>query len=249
MGRLLLAALTLATLLAGGCDWNQQSSWFPLTEGMTWRYRTELTKRKQTVDSVYRVLGPLTLPQIGREGIAVEEHRSTRPTAWNGPDEVELSVWITDGDWMNRVYLQYDGKELVPQIGFEDRKILPVHLRAGMSWESTTIAIGEAEDGGYAHRHRLERETAPIVVPAGTFRDCLRLETESVVKAPGEGTEPGDQEIVYLYREWYAPKVGLVRMESWGDRERTDERSKTELVEFGTVAATPTERSEAEGKP
>lgn len=245
MSRVAFAVLTVALLVAGGCDWNQTSSaWFPLDEGMTWRYRTELTQRKQTVDSLYRVLGPRTLPQIGREGIAVEELRSTRPTMWNGPDEMELSIWVTDGDWLNRVYLQYDGKELVPQVGFEDRKILPVHLRAGMSWESRTLMIGESADGGHAHRHRLERESAPVVVPAGTFRDCLRVDTESVVKALGVGDDRPEEEIVYTYREWYAPKVGLVRMESWGNRERTDERSKTELVEFGVVAAAPAASSE-----
>jgi hypothetical protein len=192
-----------------------------------------MPKRRQTVDSVYRVLGPRRLEKIGREGVAIEEVRSTRPTMWNGPDETELSVWVTDGEWMSRVYLQYDGKDLVPQVGFEDHHVLPARFRAGLVWESETLALGEKKGGGTAHRHRLSTETEPVVVPAGRFADCLRLDTESVLRAGG----PGKEEIVYVYREWYAAGVGLVRMESWADRARTDERSKTELVEWAAAPA------------
>ena len=236
-----LLRLGILVLLAGtACERGiDPARWFPLDEGLTWRYRTELPQRKQTVDSVYRVLGPRSLGDVGlhgrreketaREGIAVEERRSTYPTMWSGPNEVELSIWIRDGEWRNRVYMQYDGDTLVPQAGFEDRHVLPIALRDGLAWESETVIVGQKAGEGYTHRHRLEREDGVIVVPAGTFRDCLRLETESVLRAES----PGKAEIVYVYREWYAPDVGLVRMESWGDRRRRDVRSRTELLEHG----------------
>ena len=235
--------LRLAILvLVGGtaCERSvDPARWFPLDEGLTWRYRTELPQRKQTVDSVYRVLGRRSMTEVGlhgrrekhtaREGIAVEEHRSTYPTMWSGPNEIELSIWMTEGEWRNRVYTQFDGGELVPQAGFEDRHVLPVELRAGFAWESETLIVGQKPGEGYVHHHRLERETEPVVVPAGTFRECLRVDTESVLRRES----PGKAEIVYVYREWYAPDVGLVRSESWGDRHRRDVRSRTELLEHG----------------
>lgn len=240
MSASVLPLAILSLLAATACERAiDPARWFPLDEGLTWRYRTELPQRKQTVDSVYRVLGRRTMSDVGlhgrrekemaREGIAVEEHRSTYPTMWSGPNEVELSIWVTDGAWRNRVYMQYDGDALVPQAGFEDRHVLPVELRAGLAWESETVIVGQKAGEGYTHRHRLEREDEAIIVPAGTFRGCLRLETESVIRPEA----PGKPEIVYLYREWYAPEVGLVRMESWGDRERRDVRSRTELLEHG----------------
>lgn len=231
-----LAALALAAISAA-CEPKTEplvGAWLPLDAGRTWHYRTDLVHRKQQEDLRLRVLGARSFSEVGREGIAVEERRSTEPPAWSGRDEMEVAVWIADGDWVNRVYLQYDDGRLIAQSGFEDRQLLPSRVRPGQTWKSRTFALvlGDEADSGYGHEHRLSLEPEPIVVPAGTFRDCLRVDTESVLRGGGAGAP----DITYAYSEWYARGVGLVRMESWGDRERTEVRSRTALLEWGRGA-------------
>jgi hypothetical protein len=68
------------------------------------------------------------------------------------------------------------------------------------------------------------------VVPAGTFRRCVRVETVASAIAPG-GMQP--RAIVHHYTEWYAPGVGLVKARSAVEVEgRTLDVLAAELASF-----------------
>ncbi len=81
-----------------------------------------------------------------------------------------------------------------------------------------------------------ERET--VNVPAGSFGDCIRVDSSST-EGPGSGYGPGE-ELVFYYSDWYAPGVGLVLTRQWDDPEREHERTRIELL---TYSITPVAQS------
>jgi hypothetical protein len=54
--------------------------------------------------------------------------------------------------------------------------------------------------------HKSFTEKQEIVVPAGRYAGCLRVETEALYQG-GTYKEP----LSLLYLDWYAPHVGLIR--------------------------------------
>jgi hypothetical protein len=99
-------------------------------------------------------------------------------------------------------------------------------------WESSTVAFQVSSDTGFTilHRHVVARETEVVRVPAGSFRDCMRVDTYST-HGPGSGAKPGE-EIAFYYSDWYAPGVGLVRTQQWDDKEHKRERTRIELLGY-----------------
>ena len=68
-----------------------------------------------------------------------------------------------------------------------------------------------------------------VHVRAGVFRECLRVDSESVLDSPS--ARASAQEIAFHYVDWYAPGVGLVKSEVRAP-ERARPITTLELVSF-----------------
>ncbi|MGH7858738.1 MAG: hypothetical protein ACREQY_15540, partial [Candidatus Binatia bacterium] len=83
------------------------------------------------------------------------------------------------------------------------------------------------------HHHVVAVEPDVVRVPAGEFRDCIRIDTSS---SHGPGSGGSGDELLFYYADWYAPGVGLVRTQQWGDREKRRERTRIELLDYAIGA-------------
>lgn len=211
------------------------TTYFPLTPESRWSYRIHNLIRHTTYETTVRVFGTRQFAFLDREAISVEERYSSDA----GPmfvEEQEPMVYFFEDDFLHRVHLTRQAGELTPQSGSHDSRYLPKHLREGVSWksQSTAFDVGGGLGIQVMNRHDVSIEEDPVHVPAGTFRNCFRVDT---VASQGPNSAPNDEEIVFYYSDWYAPGVGLVRTQQWGDEARTQERARIELLDFEVTEA------------
>jgi hypothetical protein len=93
------------------------------------------------------------------------------------------------------------------QIRVEERRFLPQYLWPDRAWSNTLSPFEKSPDDflKITHNHRSVLEADPVVVPAGQFANCIRIETEAVYQIP---SGPDDTR---HFIDWYAPDVGLVK--------------------------------------
>ena len=212
-------------------------SYFPLTDKSQWSYRVQDFVRNLTYQSKVRVYGRQYVEAVRREGISVEECYSN--FGLGGPfvfEEQEPMVYFRENGYLNRVLLTYQAGKVVAASGSGDRQYLPEVLTDGASWDSNTEAFRIGDLGfkvSFRHAVAVERET--VKVPAGTFDDCVRVDTAST-EGPDSGYHPGE-ELVFYYSDWYAPGVGLVLTRHWDDAAHERERARIELLSYSITPA------------
>jgi hypothetical protein len=185
-----------------------------------------------------QVHGPKYYEALGGEGIEVTERYSSE----GGPFYVEESepiIYFRNEGFLHRMFMTLQAGKLVQASGSGDTRYLPVVLDDGAKWESATQAfrVGGGMSGlgfNVSHRHSAAIETKAVQVPAGSFEDCVRIDTYST-QGPGSGKN--GEEIVFYYSDWYAPGVGLIRTEQWDDARREKERTRIELLEYEVAPA------------
>lgn len=200
-------ALFVGCLLLGGCT-GGDASYLPFEPGAFWRYGLEV----QTTDlrrTAKRVV--VAMPAVERAGRSLYRLRVNR-------DRIEYFTRTQRG--IERVAVQSAG-DAAPAFGAEPLLVLPVPPVAGARWRQPTVTgVLEATVDPFRRKYRLQEPVtleyvieavdAEVNVPAGRFRDCLR------VRGTGHTTFPGDKtvfpsEIDVVQTDWYAPGVGLVR--------------------------------------
>jgi hypothetical protein len=119
-------------------------------------------------------------------------------------DKSQLEIhYVIEGDYVTRI-TSVGGRT---QIRVEERRFLPQYLWPDRAW-SNTVSPFEKSPGDFlkiTQNHRTFLEAGPVVVPAGRFANCIRIETEAVYQSPA-----GPDDTKY-FLDWYAPDVGLVK--------------------------------------
>lgn len=203
-----LIPLLLLLLSVAGCGERPQG-YFPMQEGLAWAYRVTTERRGRVETDEYAVRN-LDSRSIG--------------------NRVELTRRTSDGtDYFlveDRSGIYRTGKRLVVETGptpdQTPRYVLRYPLKPGTEWIASTHAYVLRRLHPY--EDSLRRGTRldlsyqivsldeTVDVPAGRFDNCL------LVKGRGNMTIYSDAvlgftEIPIETREWYAPNVGLVRLE------------------------------------
>lgn len=95
------------------------------------------------------------------------------------------------------------------RILFEERRFLSQVLKPDLTWSNWLFPFDRmAEVFRVTQTHRTFSEANDVVVPAGHFSNCIRIETEAVYR-DSSSQEAEARRIRYL--DWYAPNVGLVK--------------------------------------
>lgn len=199
--------------LAGCGEDNGPQRYFPLAPGHHWQYRIERT----TMDGTQHI----------------------RHAVWTAPVPATLGVnglretlggqrlhYVVDADGIERVALPPAG---APADGQARVLVLPATLAPEVRWQApgaTTVLENTGPPWETLFRvdvpvelaYRVESLAASVDTPAGHFDDCLLVTATGTARAD-IGNYIGETEVAIEIREWYAPDVGLVRMER---RETTD---------------------------
>jgi hypothetical protein len=194
-------------------------TFFPLHRGSSWTYRI-VDKNLATNQIVTdRVIGAGHIDALKTAGEAVSESDNM-----NGGGRESTFLYVMEDGYLTRV-----SSVGVPAWASYERRFLPQFLKPGLTWTNSFFPFGRLPAAFYVmQKHRTFLEAGDIVVPAGRFSGCIRIETDAVYGPPRK-----DGVLHLKYVDWYAPNVGLVKTRVLKRRWFSDaEVARLDLVTF-----------------
>ena len=200
----LLFALVLAAAQLTSCqnkapfDPGLAGTFFPLNPGSTWTYRV-VDKNLGTTNIITdRAVDKQPISAVKTGGEAVSEGSPS------GGASRSTILYVTEGGYIDRVSV--DGPTF---IRFEEKRFLPQFLKPGLTWSNSLFPFGDLYGAFHVVQyHRTFLESGDVVVPAGRFSGCIRIETQAEYLRNIPQSAPS---LRLRYIDWYAPNVGLVR--------------------------------------
>lgn len=214
---------------------------------------------KPRADHYYPLDAPRWWHYVVRDTVLDEhrEHRYLMQNAGLAPG-MDNSVYLQTAQTGSADYLRHHGAGVEriaslrpgmrgPQPDNPPRVILPDPLAPGARWQTrSTIALAESRT--FEPRDRIIPRHLPVAVdkqvvatdaevevPAGHFDHCLLVEGQGLATVPTDRGN-GTASIAVEVHEWYAPGVGLVKLER---RESSDStflktgQQQWELLDYG----------------
>lgn len=204
-------ACVVLALTLGGCGGAASPEYFPLGRGDHWQYQITEANALGTVERALAIddAGSATL-----EGKPHHRRRTSDGTEYwlraEGPDLLRVAT---------RAAVEY-----VPRIDAAPLKVMPLRPSANDAWTIATVpyilerAIPFRERFTHDESLRIELHQRvaslddEVTVPAGHFTHCLRIDGEGRFYVLADA-RLGASEVPVTQTEWYAPGVGLVKLE------------------------------------
>jgi hypothetical protein len=143
-------------------------------------------------------------------------------------------VYVTkNGYWTRLSGLDYSKEDIqAPAWGrSEEGEFMPAILTPGIDWSSKIFPFGHLPGSfDIRQRHHTFFEPAEVVVPAGHFTGCMRIETDAMYE--GGSYDKMGKTLRLVYEDYYAPHVGLVKTLALEDSSRGHELERVELIRF-----------------
>lgn len=201
---------------AGDAPWKK---YFPTGTNTAWIYEltNHHTQQKRRFNVV--VKGSVYIPEMKRTVIILDEDQLG--------EHHPIGYYEDDKGFLNRfVYLEYEGTNVTyPGTNSTGERILPADLIDTKTWDDSPVVIGASSHSKYQVNPGLE-----VHVPAGKFTNCM------LVEATVEGSaalEAVSHEATHdIFKDWYAPGVGLIRSEAYNEKFIDSPEVSYELVEY-----------------
>ena len=172
-------------------------TFFPLHSGSSWTYRIVDENQANNQIVTDRVIGAGHIDTLKALGEAVSESANM-----NGGGRESTFLYVMEDGYLTRV-----SSVGVAAWASYERRFLPQFLKPGLTWSNSLFPFGRLPGAFYIKQtHRTFLETDDVVVPAGRFSGCIRIETDAVYGPPRK-----DGVLHLKYVDWYAPNVGLVK--------------------------------------
>ncbi len=204
--------------------------YFPMEANRVWDYRLYDLGGHHAWPISVRSRGPRFVPQLKRVVAIFDEEY---------PDQIVPVAFFLDGGFLqSEIGLGYDRGDRMSRlpIGTEPMRLMPVPPVVGMRWaysEGVFSGAGKLDPILAIRWTGVIHAEESVEVPAGIFRDCLRVESVAAHQVAS-----GDETRQFRYVDWYAPGVGLVKSEySFGDSGAT--LFRIELVRHRQVPQSP----------
>lgn len=204
------------------------STFFPLTPSSVWTYRVDSKSQHQTYVVTDKVVGMRYVPSLNVTGQVVDEYYNmdrggSRPI-----------VYVEKNGFLSRLSgMQFGNEDIqTPAWGrSEDREFMPSRMAPNVRWDSTIFPFGHMADSfDIKQSHVTVFETEDVVVPAGHFAGCIRIDSHATYEG-GQYAKTSTPTNL-LYRDWYAPNVGLVKTEVFEGGEGGKRMELVELVKY-----------------
>lgn len=213
----LITSLSVIVILAAVSGLNacseapDKTDYFPLQKGFSWQYLYELTTPLKQEQGVYSVTN------LGTTAVAGETTIVRRTN--NGRDY--YLVQKPDGVYR---YASRTLFETYPVVDESPRLVLPLPYadKTERRWSSTTThyvihrtgpsTITTSPVPDFVMSYRIAAQDETVIVPAGKFEHCLLVEGKATLTIFADPLT-GYTDVPVTTREWYAPGVGLVKLE------------------------------------
>jgi hypothetical protein len=212
-----LVTLILAAALLFGCNRvgpksfrPPDANFFPLGPNSSWDYLVEDEAAHQHFTVIDRVIGNRYIASLNLSGTLVEEYCDMERADQNE----EPMVYARDHGFLMRVSALVNSQhriEVSPFGAVKEGQFLPSPLLADHNWQDQFFPLGHVAVSPVLPfkvviSSRSYGETDEIVVPAGRFHWCIRVESSESY----EGGPAPDSVRKLNIIDWYAPNVGLI---------------------------------------
>lgn len=241
------AALTLIFALAAapflGCSGSPghgstaslSGNYFPLGANSTWTYKVDSKSQRAHYTVTDRVIGEKFVHALNMTGDVVQE---TYTMSRGGARPI---IYYSKNGYLTRLSgLSYSNQKIVmPAWGrSEESNFLPASLHPNAVWSNKILPFGHMPGAfDIVQTHHSFLEAKDIVVPAGHFKGCIRVETEAQYVGGSYGKVGTGLKLAY--RDWYAPNVGLVKTVALEGGPKGPVMERVVLVSYQIGKATP----------
>jgi hypothetical protein len=199
--------------------------YFPMVAGARWEYSLGSGRLGRTRVSV-EGQGMREVPGLSEPVYVVTETAPGGPL--NTVDTSPVAYVVGDAFIARYMGIDFDGEDRLRLLGKEDPTwILPLAIESGQSWTQDTrmLELPEAESGKNRWTGQVEFPLT-VEVPAGSFRDCVKVRAEY-----WDETVSRERPLM-VYEDYYARGVGLVRSVSQDQREGAAPPLEQELLRY-----------------
>jgi hypothetical protein len=227
--------LILLGLVLSGCKsepWPADPSavFFPLKPNMMWIYKIQSKSQQREYIVTDTVVGPQYIPALKLSGDVVQEFYNTDRAGLRPIIYTQKDGYLTRFSGLDYV----ENKIQLPAWGRSaDENFLPQRLRPDRSWENKLFPYGKLPGGfNVFQSHKSFIELRPVVVPAGRYAGCIRIDT--MARYQGGSYAHQTHPLKLAYEDWYAPNVGLIRTIAYEGGPGGPEMERVELIKFST---------------
>ena len=202
-------SLVLLSLLCAACT-SKQQSYFPLNKGYKWRYDVALITR-DGLDKQQYIINNIGMGKLNGELVYLRESLG---------GEILYYSNTTEG-----IYYLGNKDSFTFNAEFEENRqlVIPEPIIVDDIWEQTTLTkllkkTGPPQKTEFKiiakvpTQAKIESINETITVPAGQFENCLKL-TTSGSTFKDAGNYVGLTLVSVEQTSWYAPGVGLIKLE------------------------------------
>ena len=236
----LLLAITVSAAPLIGCQGEKKAvfdpklagQFFPLQPQAEWTYRVKSRSQQSTYAITDTVIGKKYVPSLNVTGEVVSEYYDMDRGG------IRPIIYVFDKGYFDRLsgldYSQDSPRQdiVAPAWGrSEDGNFLPQQLSPNLSWDSKSFPFGHVEGAfDIKQNHKTFLEAEDVIVPAGHFANCIRVET--LAQFEGGQYAKKNKPSLLTYEDWYAPKVGLIKTITYEGNVYGREMERVELIRF-----------------
>src|SRR5260370_38389990 len=202
-----IAALAVAAILAFGCIHGfgeRAERYFPLKQGMKWKYRMTVTQLLFPFSGEARVTNLPPRDFAGRTVTPQMEDVSFGAILGTTlPKQLVVEFYGDDGSGLREFAMQLDtDAEPKPRINY----VLKYPIRVGTRLTDQLKTHLFKKDTAIALVSFIQSTSDQVVVPAGPYSNCIRVKTTGKTAPDSSGAFVSVDE-----DDWFAPDVGLVK--------------------------------------
>ncbi len=216
-------------------DSRTSSDFFPLPPKASWTYKVDSKSQHTTYVVTDTVVGQEYVPALNVTGMVVEEYYNLDRGG------VRPIVYTNHNGYLDRLSgLAYQKQDIeAPAWGrSEEGEFMPQMLSPNLNWSSKIYPFGHISGSfDITQNHHTYFEPQPIMVPAGSFPGCIRIDTDAKYEG-GTYAQKGNKNLKLMYRDWYAPHVGLIKTVALEGGPGGSEMEHVELLRYSIPPAT-----------
>ena len=178
--------------------------YYPLKLGFTWTYRVSTTVLSLPISGQMKVTNLASRNLNGRTVVPQTTDASLGPMLGTVfPKQLSVSFYLDDGSGLLEISNQEDADTEPKPVGNYELKY---PIRVGTRWTSQLKTLLLGKDISISAESTLVSTTDQVVVPAGSYSNCIRITTvgKTAVDSSGSFVSTDDN-------EWLAPDVGMVK--------------------------------------
>ncbi len=193
-------------------------------------YRVQSKSQQREYVVTDTVVGEQYVPALKLTGAVVQEFYNL--------DRAGLRpiIYTQKGGYLTRLSgLDYVKHKIKPPAWGRsiEEDFLPERLTPDAIWQNKLFPYGKLPGGfDIAQSHKSFMEGSNVVVPAGRYAGCIRIDTLARYEGGAYARQP--HVLKLAYEDWYAPNVGLVRTIAYEGGPSGPEMERVELIRFDT---------------